>query len=134
MTSVEQQRPRVLIGRVVKVASGVFMFGLSGQSDDREQNLRFLQEETWFDVPLTYRNGASGVLAVEKGADGERAVKAAVADWGRVAAGLRIVKSLGSRSSHGGEGRAGNGMHMRAEIQAIVDDIKQSVGLLRRHL
>ena len=86
MTSVEQQRPRVLVGRVQKVAPGVFYIGLSGQTSDREQNLRFLKEETWFDVPLTYRNGASGVLAIEKGADGERAVNEAVGEWGRVAA------------------------------------------------
>lgn len=86
MTTVEQQRPRVLIGRVQKVSSGVFYIGLSGQAGDREQNLRFLTEDTWFDIPLTYRNGATGVLAVEKGAQGEQAVNEAVGEWSRVAA------------------------------------------------
>ena len=86
MTTVEQKRPRVLVGRVVKVAPGVFLFGLSGQASDRELNLRYLAEETWFDIPLTYRNGASGVLAIEKGADGEQAVNEAVGEWRRVAA------------------------------------------------
>jgi hypothetical protein len=86
MTTVEQQRPHVLAGQVQKVAPGVFWFGLRGQASDREQNMRFLTEDTWFDIPLTYRNGASGVLAVEKGANGEQAIKDAVSEWGRVAA------------------------------------------------
>jgi hypothetical protein len=86
MTTVEQQRPRVLVGRVQKVAPGVFYIGLSGQASDREQNLRFLTEDTWFDIPLTYRNGATGVLGIEKGSDGEQAVNEAIGEWSRVAA------------------------------------------------
>jgi hypothetical protein len=86
MTTAEQVEPRVLIGRVQKVAPGVFLFGLSGQASDRELNLRYLKEQTWFDIPLTYRNGASGVLAVEKGANGQQAVDDAVSQWERLAA------------------------------------------------
>jgi hypothetical protein len=86
MTTVEQQRPSVLIGRVVKVAPGVFMFGLSAQANDRDKNLQFLTDETWFDIPLTYRNGASGVLGVEKGPEGTAAINEAVSEWKRVAA------------------------------------------------
>jgi hypothetical protein len=85
MTTVEQKEPRVLIGGVQKVAPGVFLFGLSGEARDREQNLRYLKEETWFDIPLTYRNGASSVLGVEKGTAGAQAVEQAIGDWERVA-------------------------------------------------
>ena len=49
-------------------APGVFLLGLSGLASEREQNLRYLKELPWLDIPITYRNGALGVLAIEKGA------------------------------------------------------------------
>ncbi len=83
MTTAEQKEPSVLVGQVVKVTPGLFLFGLSGQAKDREQNERFLKELTWFDIPLVYRNGFTGVLAVEKGAPGDRAVRDAFAQWSK---------------------------------------------------
>ena len=74
---------RLLTGRVMRVAPGVFLFGLVGSDSDREQNLRYLKELAWFDIPLIYRNGFGWRPAVEKGAAGERAINEALATWGQ---------------------------------------------------
>src|SRR5262249_29214409 len=63
-----------LAGRVVRVAPGVFLFGLLNSGAEREQNLSNLKEMNWFQFPLTYRNGSLGLLTAEKGAVGERAL------------------------------------------------------------
>jgi hypothetical protein len=79
MTTAEWTRRAPLSGRVVRVAPGVFLFGLAGLETDREQNLRSLQELAWMVIPLAYRNGARGFLAVEKGAAGERVINEVLA-------------------------------------------------------
>ena len=78
MTTAEMTRPTLLVGQVVSVTPGVFLFGLSGEASAREKNLRSLQELGWMGIPLAYRNGASGLLVVEKGVDGERAINEAL--------------------------------------------------------
>jgi hypothetical protein len=83
MTTVEQKEPAVLVGQVVKVTPGVFLFGLSGEAKDREQNERYLKEMTWLDIPIVYRNGFTGVLGIEKGVTGERAVNDAFGQWSK---------------------------------------------------
>jgi len=82
MTTADMSRPTILAGQVVSVTPGVFLFGLSNNPSDREKNLRNLKELAWMGIPLAYRNGASGVLVVEKGADGERAISEAIRQWG----------------------------------------------------
>jgi hypothetical protein len=78
MTTAEMARPDVLVGQVVSVTPGVFLFGLSGEASARERNLRSLRDLTWMGIPIAYRNGASGLLVIEKGADGERAINEAL--------------------------------------------------------
>jgi hypothetical protein len=83
MNSAEQTRGTALSGRVMRVAPGVFLFGLGGLDVERERNLSNLKDLPWIDIPLTYRNGARGLLAVEKGAAGERAINDVLAAWGK---------------------------------------------------
>jgi hypothetical protein len=73
--------PNSLAGRVVIVTPGVFMFGLSGLPSDREQNLRKLVEFPWIAIPVTYRNGAAGVLTFEKGDEGIKVFNKALDLW-----------------------------------------------------
>jgi hypothetical protein len=70
-----------LAALVVRVTPGFFLVGLSAVDTDREQNVQFLRERPWFDIPFVYNNGRRAVLAFEKGTPGERAINEALASW-----------------------------------------------------
>jgi len=82
MKTSEQARGTPLGGLVVKITSNVFLVGLSNVDADRERNVRSLKERPWFDIPLVYTNQRRAILAIEKGASGERAFNEAFAAWG----------------------------------------------------
>jgi hypothetical protein len=82
MKSNEQARGTPLAGLAVKVTDGFFLVGLSNVDADRQRNLQLLKERSWFDVPLVYANQRRAIIAIEKGAPGERAFNDAFAKWG----------------------------------------------------
>jgi hypothetical protein len=82
MKSNEQARGTPLAGLAVKVTDGFFLVGLSNVEADRTRNVQLLKERSWFDVPLVYANQRRAIIAVEKGAPGERAFNEAFAAWG----------------------------------------------------
>ena len=82
MKSNEQARGTPLAGLAVKVTDGFFLVGLSNVDADRGRNLQLLKERSWFDVPLVYVNQRRAIIAIEKGAPGERAFNEAFAAWG----------------------------------------------------
>jgi hypothetical protein len=82
MKSNEQARGTPLAGLAVKVTDGFFLVGLSNVDADRSRNLQLLKERSWFDVPLVYVNQRRAIIAIEKGAPGERAFNDAFAAWG----------------------------------------------------
>jgi hypothetical protein len=82
MKSNEQARGTPLAGLAVKVTDGFFLVGLSNVEADRARNLQLLKERSWFDVPLVYTNQRRAIIAIEKGAPGERAFQDAFAAWG----------------------------------------------------
>jgi hypothetical protein len=82
MKSNEQARGTPLAGLAVKVTDGFFLVGLSNVDADRSHNLQLLKERSWFDVPLVYVNQRRAIIAIEKGAPGERAFNDAFAAWG----------------------------------------------------
>ena len=63
-------------------ADGFFLVGLSNVDSERTRNLQLLKERSWFDVPLVYSNQRRAIIAIEKGAPGERAFNEAFAAWG----------------------------------------------------
>ena len=63
-----------LVGQVVPVQPGVFLMGLSGADADISKNMNLLRERSWLDIPIVFRNGVRGLLAVEKGATGQNAI------------------------------------------------------------
>ncbi|WP_438277360.1 hypothetical protein [Nitrobacter sp.] len=82
MKSNEQARGTPLAGLAVKVTDGFFLVGLSNVEADRARNLQLLKERSWFDVPLVYANQRRAIIAIEKGAPGERAFNEAFTAWG----------------------------------------------------
>ena len=82
MKSNEQTRGTPLAGLAVKVTDGFFLIGLSNVDTDRARNLQLLKERSWFDIPLVYANQRRAIIAMEKGAPGERAFTDAFAAWG----------------------------------------------------
>ncbi|MGJ4905193.1 hypothetical protein ACQR10_18995 [Bradyrhizobium sp. HKCCYLRH2060] len=82
MKSNEQSRGTPLAGLAVKVTDGFFLVGLSNVDADRARNVQLLKERSWFDVPLVYTNQRRAIIAIEKGAPGERAFNDAFALWG----------------------------------------------------
>jgi hypothetical protein len=82
MKSNEQARGTPLAGLAVKVTDGFFLVGLSNVDADRQRNLQLFKERSWFDVPLVYNNQRRAIIAIEKGAPGERAFNEAFGAWG----------------------------------------------------
>jgi hypothetical protein len=82
MKSNEQARGTPLAGLAVKVTDGFFLVGLSNDDADRQRNVQLLKERSWFDVPLVYSNQRRAIIAIEKGAPGERVFNDAFAQWG----------------------------------------------------
>lgn len=85
MKSNEQARGTPLAGYAVKVTDGpkaLFLVGLSNIESERTRNIQLLKERSWFDVPLVYVNQRRAIIAIEKGAPGERAFNEAFQAWG----------------------------------------------------
>lgn len=83
MKSNEQARGTPLAGLAVKVTDGFFLVGLSNVDADRSRNIQLLKERSWFDIPLVYTNKRRAIIAMEKGAPGERAFNDAFTAWGQ---------------------------------------------------
>ncbi len=83
MKDSEQARGIPLAGLAVKVTNGFFLIGLSAVSADVQRNIQLLKDRPWFDIPIVYNNGGRAILALEKGAPGDRAFADAFAAWGK---------------------------------------------------
>ncbi len=81
MKQAEQARGTPLSGLAVKVTNGFFLIGLSAVDTDVQRNVQLLKERSWFDLPIVYTNGGRAILAMEKGAPGDRAFVEAFAAW-----------------------------------------------------
>jgi hypothetical protein len=83
MKQTEETRGAPLGGLAVKVTSGFFLVGLTAVEADMQRNVKLLKERAWFDIPVVYSNGRRAILAIEKGAPGERSFNDAFAAWGQ---------------------------------------------------
>jgi hypothetical protein len=81
----EDARGTRLAGISVNAAPNFFLIGLSAIELDAEQNIRLLRGRSWFDIPVAYKNRSRAVLAIEKGAIGEKIIADALDHWGRMA-------------------------------------------------
>ncbi len=83
LKSNQQARGTPLAGLAVKVTDGFFMAGLSNVDADRARNIQLLKERAWFDIAMIYANKRRAIIAMEKGATGQRAFNDAFATWGQ---------------------------------------------------
>lgn len=72
-----------LAGHMVKVAPGLFLFGLSGEKEQARRNVELLRTQPRLDILVRFANGKTGSIAVEKGASGERVFAEAFSKWVR---------------------------------------------------
>jgi hypothetical protein len=83
MKARESGRGAPLSALAAKVTPTFFMIALSSGDVDAKRNVMLLKGKEWFDIPIVYNGGSRAVLAIEKGAEGERAFKDAFAAWGQ---------------------------------------------------
>jgi hypothetical protein len=83
MKTRESGRGAPLSALAAKVTPEFFMIALSAGDVDAKRNVLLLKGKEWIDIPIVYSGGSRAVLAIEKGADGERAFKDAFAAWGQ---------------------------------------------------
>ncbi|UFZ07869.1 helicase [Bradyrhizobium ontarionense] len=83
MKARESGRGAPLSALTAKVTPEFFMIALSAGDVDTKRNVLLLKGKEWIDIPIVYSGGSRAVLAIEKGADGERAFKDAFAAWGQ---------------------------------------------------
>ena len=72
-----------LAGLAVKITPSFYLIGLSNIDADKERNLQLLKERDWIDIPIVYNNNRRAILAMEKGALGERVFADAFEVWKR---------------------------------------------------
>jgi len=89
MKQAEQTQGTALAGLAVKVTSGYYMIGLSAAPADKDRNVQLLKGRDWFDLPIVYTNNGRAILAMEKGAPGQRAFADAFAAWGDAVSEIR---------------------------------------------
>ena len=81
MKSNENARGIPLAGVGLKVSKGLFSISLSNVAAERARNLQYLKEQSWIDIPIVYASGRRAILAIEKGASGERSFNEALLAW-----------------------------------------------------
>src|SRR5882672_3948972 len=83
MKEVDGSRGSALAGLSIKVAPGVFLFGLSAERDDARHNAEALRALSRLDILVKFADGSAAIISFNKGASGERVFEAALADWER---------------------------------------------------
>ena len=83
MKEVDGSRGSALAGLSIKVAAGVFLFGLSAERDDVRHNAEALRALSRLDILVKFADGSAAIISLNKGASGERVFEAALADWER---------------------------------------------------
>jgi hypothetical protein len=77
----EQARGENLIGVPARLDDGIFLIALNNLQDSRQRNVNLLRNGNWIDIPLEYRTGRRALVAMEKGATGQKVFQDAIAAW-----------------------------------------------------
>jgi hypothetical protein len=80
--SIDQVSGALVAGLTVRVTTGSFLVGLTDTEFERKHNLEILMQRSVVKVTVIYGTGGRAIMAIEKGASGERAFAAALGDGG----------------------------------------------------
>ena len=81
MKGMDEKNSEALLGQVIKVAPGLFLFGLIPGQVETQRNVQLLRTMPRMDIPITFANGKTGTIAVEKGASGARVFEDVFNRW-----------------------------------------------------
>jgi hypothetical protein len=79
--NVDDRNGTPLVGQSAKVAPGLFLLGLSADKDVARRNIELLKRHSRLDIPIVLADGKTAVIAVEKGASGDRAFTDVLTKW-----------------------------------------------------
>ena len=81
MKQAEQTRGAPLAGLAVRIHDASYLIGLSNADADVAKNEPLLKDRSWIDLPIVFSDGKRAIIAIEKGAAGERAFQQAFQTW-----------------------------------------------------
>jgi hypothetical protein len=81
MKASEQARGEGLVAVPARIDAGYFLIALNNLPQAVDTNRKLLLESSWIDVPLGYTSGRRALVALEKGAIGDKVFRDAFADW-----------------------------------------------------
>jgi len=70
-----------LAGLSVKVAPGVFLYGLSSDQGEVRRNLELLRKFSRLDIPIAFSDGRTALISLDKGEAGERVLSEVLDKW-----------------------------------------------------
>jgi hypothetical protein len=81
MKANEQARGEGLVAVPARIDAGYFLIALNNLPQAVETNRKLLLDSSWIDIPLGYTSGRRALVALEKGAIGDKVFRDAFADW-----------------------------------------------------
>jgi len=81
MKNAEDRSSTALAGLSVRVAPGVFLFGLSSDKEESQRNVELLRTQSRIEIPVAFTDGRTAMIAVDKGASGERVFTEVLDTW-----------------------------------------------------
>ena len=72
MKGMDEKNSEALLGQMIKVAPGLFLLGLIPGQVETQRNVQLLRTLPRMDIPITFSNGKTAMIVVEKGASGAR--------------------------------------------------------------
>jgi hypothetical protein len=88
MMKLDSEKPgQKLAGSRVKVRDDFFLFAMSSIDLDVRHNIQVLKDRPWLGIPFRFANGTRAVLAIEKGATGNKSLAEGFARWSATASG-----------------------------------------------
>jgi len=81
LKNTEDKNSTALSGMSVRVAPGVFLFGLSANKDETARNVELLRTQSRIEIPVAFVDGRTGIISVDKGASGQQVFDDVLGKW-----------------------------------------------------
>jgi hypothetical protein len=81
LKNTEDKNSTALAGLSVRVAPGVFLFGLSADKDETARNVELLRTQSRIEIPVAFVDGRTGIISIDKGTSGQQLLDDVLAKW-----------------------------------------------------